>query len=117
MLQNTPPSRLLSCSRRVTCTAEDHEIVDAGHQPRRFRIVDEVGRGDDLALVRAQPRQRLVAADLALRQSDYRLQMEVDPVPPIACSTVSVLIQRGFARGGSGMAVGSGSGAGAAMRG
>ena len=51
-----------------------------GIRPAALRRGDEIGGRKDVALLRAQPRHRLVVAHLALRQCHDRLQVEVDAV-------------------------------------
>jgi len=60
--------------------AEQQQIVHHAHQARLAGHRDILGRHDDLAIVIAQPRQRLVIAQLALRQADHRLQIKIDAI-------------------------------------
>ena len=60
--------------------AEHHDVIDLAHQAGGFRGGDEIVGGQDLVLVVAQPRHRLVEAHLALRQRHHRLQIDVDAV-------------------------------------
>ena len=80
-LQNSPISRFFRSSRRTTCTQRKITRLSIfGIRPRAVRLRDEIGGRHDFALLRAQPRHRLVVADLALRQRHDRLQVEVDAV-------------------------------------
>ena len=72
VLEQQPPHHLHA--------AEHHQIVDLRHQSAAFRQRHEVGREQHLAGLGAQPRHRLVVADLALRQRHDRLQIEVDAI-------------------------------------
>ena len=58
--------------------AEQQQLVDLRHQPAGFGGVEELGRLQHGAIGGAQPGERLVVADLALRQRDDRLQIEID---------------------------------------
>ena len=49
-------------------------------QPAGFGDGDEIVGGENLVLVVAQPRHRLVEAHLALRQRHHRLQIDIEPV-------------------------------------
>ena len=60
--------------------AQHHHVVDPSDQPGGFRDRDEIVGGENLVLVVAQPRHRLVEAHLALRQRHHRLQIDVDAV-------------------------------------
>ena len=74
-------SRFLSSRRRTTCTQRNTTRLSIfGISPRGFGLRHEVGRQQHLAGLGAQPRHRLVVADLALRQRHDRLQIEVDAV-------------------------------------
>ena len=55
-------------------------MIDPADQPGGFRHRNEIVGGEQLILVVAQPRHRLVEAHLALRQRHHRLQVDVDPV-------------------------------------
>ncbi len=61
-------------------TAQHHHVVDAPNQAAGFGHTDEIVGGDDLILVVAQPRHRLVVAHLALRQRHHRLQIDIEPI-------------------------------------
>ena len=60
--------------------AEQQQIVHHAHQPGWRRHLDILGRHDHRAVLGAQPRQRLVIAQLALRQADDGLQVQIDAV-------------------------------------
>jgi hypothetical protein len=60
--------------------AEDQEIVDLRHQSGAFGERDEVARVQYLTGLAAQPRRRLVVADLAVRQRDDRLEIEIEAI-------------------------------------
>ena len=73
VLEQQPPHHLHA--------AEHHQIVDLRHQAGAFAPCGmKSAAGSDLAGLGAQPRHRLVVADLALRQRHDRLQIEVDAV-------------------------------------
>ena len=59
---------------------QHHHVIDPPDQPGGFRNLDEIVGGENLILVVAQPRHRLVEAHLALRQGHHRLQIDIDPV-------------------------------------
>ena len=81
MLQNTPISRLLlDQAAHDLHAAEQQQIVDHAHQPGRFGDLDVLRRHDQRTVFGPEPRQRLVEAQLALRQADDRLQIEIDAV-------------------------------------
>ena len=80
MLQNRPTSRFFEEAGAPPGRSGTPSDCRSRHQPAGVGAVEEVGRSVDLAVVGAQPRQRLVVAHLALRQRDDRLEIEVDPV-------------------------------------
>ena len=80
-LQNTPTSLLRTISRRSTCTQRSITMWSIRPiSPAASAIGDEIVGGENLILVVAQPRHRLVEAHLALRQRHHRLQIDIDPV-------------------------------------
>src|SRR6185437_7425257 len=58
--------------------AEEEQVVDNRHQALRRGELDVLGRHDDRSVFAAQARQRLIEAQLALRQADDRLEIEID---------------------------------------
>ena len=60
--------------------AEQQHVVDPRHQPAGLGRVEEFGRLQHGAVLGPQPGERLVVADLALRQRHDRLQIEIDAV-------------------------------------
>ena len=60
-------------------TTQHHHVIDLADQPAGFGGGDEIVGGENLVLVVAQPRHRLVEAHLALRQRHHRLQVDIEP--------------------------------------
>ena len=61
-------------------TAEQQQIVHHAHQSGGRGDLDILRRHDHRAVFGAQPRQRFIEAQLALRQADDGLQIEIDAV-------------------------------------
>jgi hypothetical protein len=78
LLQNRPISRFLSWqAAHHLHAAEQQKLVDLRHQPPASAARGN-SRAQHGAIRGAEPRERLVVADLALRQRDDRLQIEID---------------------------------------
>ena len=61
-------------------TAQHHGMIDPSDQACALGDADKIVGGQNLVLVVAQPRHRLVVAHLALRQRHHRLQIDIEPV-------------------------------------
>ena len=76
-----PISRLFWVSRRTICTQrKSRRLSTTLIRPGLPRHLHILGGHDDRAVLVAQARQRFIIAQLALRQADDRLQIEIDAI-------------------------------------